>query len=111
MALYLAARHPDTPWVCEKLFVAGVVAYAFSPIDLIPDSCQLLGYLDDLGLDSAGNRRRDKTSTARVRPNVEPEPAKSTQSRVKPNRHGGDCRRLDSSGGACARYGRMKHSQ
>ena len=46
-ALYLAARHPHTPWYA-KLFVAGVVAYAFSPIDLIPDFVPVLGYLDDL---------------------------------------------------------------
>lgn len=46
-ALYLAARHPQTPWYA-KLFVAGVVAYAFSPIDLIPDFVPVLGYLDDL---------------------------------------------------------------
>lgn len=46
-ALYLAARHPQTPWYA-KLFVAGVVAYALSPIDLIPDFVPVLGYLDDL---------------------------------------------------------------
>lgn len=46
-ALYLAARHPKTPWYA-KVFVAGVVAYAFSPIDLIPDFVPVLGYLDDL---------------------------------------------------------------
>ena len=46
-ALYLAARHPRTPWYA-KLFVAGVVAYAFSPIDLIPDFVPVLGYVDDL---------------------------------------------------------------
>lgn len=48
-ALYLAARHPRTPWFA-KLFVAGVVAYALSPIDLIPDFVPVLGYLDDLVL-------------------------------------------------------------
>ena len=46
-ALYFAARHPETPWYA-KLFVAGVVAYALSPIDLIPDFVPVLGYLDDL---------------------------------------------------------------
>lgn len=46
-ALYLAVHHPETPWYA-KLFVAGVVAYAFSPIDLIPDFVPVLGYLDDL---------------------------------------------------------------
>lgn len=46
-ALYLAARHPGTPWYA-KLLVAGIVAYALSPIDLIPDFIPVLGYLDDL---------------------------------------------------------------
>ncbi|RXZ43490.1 DUF1232 domain-containing protein [Crenobacter cavernae] len=48
-ALYLAARHPETPWYA-KLLVAAIVAYAFSPIDLIPDFVPVLGYLDDLVL-------------------------------------------------------------
>jgi len=47
LALYLAARHPRTPWLA-KLIIAGVVAYALSPIDLIPDFIPVLGYLDDL---------------------------------------------------------------
>jgi uncharacterized membrane protein YkvA (DUF1232 family) len=47
LSLYLAARHPQTPWYA-KLFVAGIVAYALSPIDLIPDFVPILGYLDDL---------------------------------------------------------------
>jgi uncharacterized membrane protein YkvA (DUF1232 family) len=46
-ALYLAARDPRTPWYA-KLLVAGIVAYAFSPVDLIPDFVPVLGYLDDL---------------------------------------------------------------
>lgn len=45
--LYLAARHPGTPWYA-KAVAALVVAYAFSPIDLIPDPIPVLGYLDDL---------------------------------------------------------------
>jgi uncharacterized membrane protein YkvA (DUF1232 family) len=48
-ALYLAARHPGTPWYA-KLLVAGIVAYALSPIDLIPDFVPVLGYLDELVL-------------------------------------------------------------
>lgn len=46
-ALYLAHRDPRAPWYA-KLFAALVVGYAFSPIDLIPDSIPVLGYLDDL---------------------------------------------------------------
>ena len=47
--LYLAARHPGTPWYA-KLLVAAIVAYALSPIDLIPDFIPVLGLLDDLVL-------------------------------------------------------------
>jgi uncharacterized membrane protein YkvA (DUF1232 family) len=46
-ALYLAARDPGTPWYA-KAFAAVIVAYALSPIDLIPDFIPVLGYLDDL---------------------------------------------------------------
>lgn len=46
-ALYLVARDPRTPWFA-KLLAAGVVAYALSPIDLIPDFIPVIGYLDDL---------------------------------------------------------------
>ncbi len=45
--LYFAARDPRVPWYA-KGFVALVVIYAFSPIDLIPDFIPVLGYLDDL---------------------------------------------------------------
>lgn len=46
-ALYLAVRDPRTPWYA-KAVAACVVAYALSPIDLIPDFVPVLGYLDDL---------------------------------------------------------------
>jgi uncharacterized membrane protein YkvA (DUF1232 family) len=46
-AVYLAARNPNTPWYV-KVLAAVVAAYAFSPIDLIPDFIPILGYLDDL---------------------------------------------------------------
>ena len=48
-ALYLARRDPRIPWYARLLAVA-IVAYALSPIDLIPDFIPFLGYLDDLML-------------------------------------------------------------
>ena len=46
-ALYLAARDHRSPWYA-KLLVAAIVAYALSPLDLIPDFLPVIGYLDDL---------------------------------------------------------------
>ncbi|MBI5942760.1 MAG: DUF1232 domain-containing protein [Chloroflexi bacterium] len=46
-ALYLAYRDQRVSRFA-KVFTACVVAYAFSPIDLIPDFIPILGYLDDL---------------------------------------------------------------
>lgn len=45
--VYFACRDPRVPWYA-RLLAIGVVAYAFSPIDLIPDPIPVLGYLDDL---------------------------------------------------------------
>ena len=47
LGLYLAARDPRTPWYA-RLLVLIIVAYALSPIDLIPDFIPVLGLLDDL---------------------------------------------------------------
>ena len=46
-AIYLALRHPDTP-LLPKLLAGLTVAYALSPVDLIPDFVPVLGYLDDV---------------------------------------------------------------
>lgn len=46
-ALYLAYQHPATPWYA-RAWALVVVAYAISPIDLIPDFIPVLGYLDDV---------------------------------------------------------------
>jgi uncharacterized membrane protein YkvA (DUF1232 family) len=54
-ALYGASRDVRTPWYA-KLVVGMVLAYALSPIDLIPDMIPVVGYLDDLILVPAGIR-------------------------------------------------------
>ena len=46
-AIYLATKDPRMPWYAKALAVF-VVAYALSPIDLIPDFIPVLGYLDDI---------------------------------------------------------------
>jgi uncharacterized membrane protein YkvA (DUF1232 family) len=46
-ALALAMRRPDVPWYAQALGVL-VIAYALSPIDLIPDFIPVVGLLDDL---------------------------------------------------------------
>ena len=46
-ALYLAARHPDTPWYA-KAMVAAILVYALTPVDLIPDVFPILGIVDDI---------------------------------------------------------------
>ncbi|OUS76975.1 hypothetical protein B1748_10400 [Paenibacillus sp. MY03] len=45
--LFLSYKDPRTPFFA-KIVAICVVAYAFSPIDLIPDFIPILGYLDDL---------------------------------------------------------------
>jgi uncharacterized membrane protein YkvA (DUF1232 family) len=52
-AIGLATRDPRVPWYA-KMMAATVVAYALSPIDLIPDFIPVLGYLDDLVIVPAG---------------------------------------------------------
>src|ERR671915_56624 len=46
-ALYLAYRHPRTPWYA-KVLAALVVGYVFSPIDPIPDFIPVVGLLDEM---------------------------------------------------------------
>lgn len=47
ITLWFAGNHPRTPWHAKALGLF-VVAYALSPIDLIPDFIPVLGYLDDV---------------------------------------------------------------
>lgn len=46
LTLWFAGQHPGTPWYAKALGLL-VVAYALSPIDLIPDFIPVLGYVDD----------------------------------------------------------------
>lgn len=46
-AVFLALKDKKTPWYA-KVFAAITVAYALSPIDLVPDFIPVLGYLDDV---------------------------------------------------------------
>ncbi|WP_250123531.1 YkvA family protein [Chroococcidiopsis sp. CCMEE 29] len=45
--IYLACKDSRVPWYARAL-AALIVAYALSPIDLIPDVIPVIGYLDDL---------------------------------------------------------------
>jgi uncharacterized membrane protein YkvA (DUF1232 family) len=54
-AIHLSARHSRTPGYA-KLCAAIIVAYALSPIDLIPDFIPVIGYVDELILIPAGLR-------------------------------------------------------
>ena len=49
IALWKLARHPETPRAAKWVALA-VLAYAVSPIDLIPDFIPVLGQLDELVL-------------------------------------------------------------
>ncbi|RPE00344.1 DUF1232 domain-containing protein [Candidatus Pantoea deserta] len=46
LTLWFACRDPRTPW-WFRLLAFGLVAYALSPIDLIPDFIPIIGLLDD----------------------------------------------------------------
>lgn len=46
-ALFIAMKRKDTP-IVAKIFAGITVAYALSPIDVVPDFIPVLGYLDDL---------------------------------------------------------------
>ena len=47
LTVWYISKSPETPWY-TRVFAVLLVAYAFSPIDLIPDFIPVLGYLDDL---------------------------------------------------------------
>ena len=45
-AVFLALKRKETPFIA-KVLAAIAVAYALSPIDLIPDFIPVIGFLDD----------------------------------------------------------------
>ncbi|HEA30852.1 MAG TPA: DUF1232 domain-containing protein [Leeuwenhoekiella sp.] len=45
--LHLAYKDKRTPWYA-KVLIFVIIAYALSPVDLIPDFIPIIGYLDDL---------------------------------------------------------------
>lgn len=47
LVLWFACRDPRTPWYAKGLAIL-IVAYALSPIDLIPDFIPVIGLLDEL---------------------------------------------------------------
>ena len=46
-AILLALKDKETP-IVAKIFAGITVAYALSPVDLVPDFIPVLGYLDDV---------------------------------------------------------------
>lgn len=53
LTVWYAALDPRTPWYAKAAVVL-VTTYLFNPIDLVPDSVPILGYLNDLVLIPAG---------------------------------------------------------
>ena len=49
LVLWFASRDPRAPWYAKWLAVF-IVAYALSPIDLIPDFIPVIGYIDEIVL-------------------------------------------------------------
>jgi uncharacterized membrane protein YkvA (DUF1232 family) len=47
LVLWFASRDSRAPWYA-KLMAVSIVAYALSPIDLIPDFIPVIGYLDEI---------------------------------------------------------------
>ena len=52
-AMWFAIKHPGTPWTAKAILI-GVLLYAASPIDIIPDFIPFFGMLDDIVVIAAG---------------------------------------------------------
>ena len=63
LMLWFATKSPNTPWVPKAICIF-IVAYALSPIDLIPDFIPILGYVANFDL--AGCQTNTKLYPTRV---------------------------------------------
>jgi hypothetical protein len=90
--------HPRTPWY-PKVLVAGIVAYAFSPIDLIPGFVPVLGYMGRSDLHPHRHWRRSQNDTALGDDRMSRQRSGSDQGREvsKPDRSSRHHRHLDHS--------------
>ncbi len=79
-ALSIALRDPRTPWGARAL-IAFVLAYALSPVDLIPDFIPVFGYLDDILIVPAGIALALKMIPAQV---IQDARTSARQDRAKP---------------------------
>jgi len=98
-AQYLACCDPRVPWYAEAL-AAAVVAYALSPIDLIPDVIPVLGYLDDLLLVPLGLALALRLIPAPVLAECRRPPRRRERPAAELGRCGGERRRLAAAGRA-----------
>ena len=84
--LWHAFRHAETPtWI--KGFMLAVVAYLFSPIDLVPDFLVLLGITDDLVVISGAMWFLSKVIPENVRRSLPETPTEPESARQQTLRH------------------------
>ncbi len=86
-AIHIAYLDPRTPWYARVAAIL-VIAYALSPIDLIPDFIPVLGYLDDLIIVPLGIFVAIKLIPAEIMASAREKAASSTQSLPSQNRWG-----------------------
>jgi uncharacterized membrane protein YkvA (DUF1232 family) len=105
LAIARAVRDPRMPWYA-KAMGACVVAYALSPIDLIPDFVPVLGYLDDLVLVPLGSCWCGSSSRLRFSQSIVRRRAQWRNGRSAVPGIRGD-RRLDAGGAPARELGRQ----
>jgi uncharacterized membrane protein YkvA (DUF1232 family) len=82
--LWLCCRQPDMPWL-PKIVALVTVAYAVSPIDLIPDFIPVLGFLDDVILLPLGIALALRLIPAGLQQRCRPEAQAMASERIKLN--------------------------